>query len=66
MQLSKPEELYRVEADTSQKAVSATLSQPGPQGWHPVAFYSRKLLLAEQYYNARDIELLAIVDVLKH
>jgi len=32
----------------------------------PVAFYSRKLILAEQNYNIYDKELLAIIDILKN
>ena len=33
--------------------------------WHPMAYYSKKLILLELNYNIYDKELLAIVAVLK-
>ncbi len=34
--------------------------------WHPIAFWSRKLIPAETHYETHDQELLAIVAVFKH
>ena len=34
--------------------------------WHPVAFWSHKIILAEQNYKMHDQELLAIVKSFKH
>ncbi len=39
--------------------------QDADLNWHPVAYYSCKILLAEQNYETHDSELLAIVDVFK-
>jgi len=52
-----------IEADASDYALGAVLSQKGPDGKvHPVAYHSRKLTLAEMNYEIHDKELLAIVD----
>ena len=52
-----------VEADSSDYALGATLSQKQDDGRvHPVAFHSRKLIPAEMNYEIHDKELLAIVD----
>lgn len=56
-----------VETDASGFAIAAILSQlvlsalGDGQMWHPVAFYSRKMILAETRYETHDQELLAIV-----
>jgi hypothetical protein len=34
--------------------------------WHPVAFYSRKMVAAERNYDTHDGEMLAIVEAFKH
>jgi hypothetical protein len=52
---------FLMECDASDYALGAVLSQEGDDGkQHPVAFYSRKLLPAEQNYEIHDKELLAI------
>lgn len=57
-----------VETDASDFALGAVCSQqfPGDSVPHPIAFYSRKLLPAEQNYQVYDKELLAIVAAFKH
>ena len=34
--------------------------------WHPVAFWSRKMIAAELHYETHDTELLAIVMAFRH
>jgi len=43
--LPQDSELFRIEADSSDFASGAVLSQqlPGEEKWHPVAFYSTSL-----------------------
>jgi hypothetical protein len=61
----------KVETDASNFACSGILSQlqsirdENPQ-WHPVAFWSRKFIPAEQNYETYDQEMLAIVGAFKH
>ena len=59
---ANPAEPYIVEADASDFAIGAVLSQrtPSDKKVHPVAFYSRKLTAAERNYEIYDKELLAI------
>ena len=61
-----PEKRSRMETDASQFAIAGILSQIGnvevDPNWHPVAFYSRKLIAAERNYETHDQELLAIVE----
>ena len=55
-----------VETDLLDKAIRAEISQPdNKERMHLVAFYSRKLTLAELNYNIHDKELLAIVAAFK-
>ncbi|CAK9780322.1 unnamed protein product [Cutaneotrichosporon oleaginosum] len=56
--LTKP---YTVETDASDSAIGAILSQLIDGRLVPIAFFSRKLLPAEQNYEIHDKELLAIV-----
>ena len=57
---------YRVEADSSDFATGAILSQQGEDGkWHPIAFYSKSLSPVERNYEIHDKELLAIVRALE-
>ena len=57
----------RVETDASIVGLAGILSQLLDSGeWHPVAFWSRKLIPAESRYETHDQELLAIVMVFKH
>ncbi len=52
---------FRVEADASEGAVSAVLSQQQNGVWHPVAFMSKPLSATERNYEIYDKELLAIM-----
>ena len=60
----------RLETDASQFAISAIVSQLFASGehseWHPIAFWSRKLNLAEYNYETYNSELLAIIEGFKH
>ena len=57
---------YRVEADSSDFATGAVLSQEGEDGkWHPIAFYSKSLSPVERNYEIHDKELLAIIRALE-
>jgi hypothetical protein len=63
-----PEKRTRVETDASTFAIAAILSQLNEESgaWHPIAFWSRKLISAETRYETHDQELLAIVAAFKH
>ncbi|VDC03698.1 unnamed protein product [Peniophora sp. CBMAI 1063] len=53
---------FRVEADASDFATGAVLSQKAADGkWHPVAYFSKSLSEAERNYEIYDKELLAIM-----
>ena len=58
---------YRVEADSSDFATGAVLSQENPDDgkWHPVAFLSKSLSPVERNYEIHDKEMLAIVRALE-
>jgi len=60
-------EPFRIEADSSDFASGAVLSQqlPGEEKWHPVAFYSKSLSPVEQNYEIHDKEMLAIIHALE-
>ena len=61
-----PARPIRVETDASDKAIGGILGQPDDKGhWHPVAYFSRKLIPAECNYEVHDKELLAIVFAFK-
>ncbi|GAB7357799.1 hypothetical protein MBLNU459_g0615t2 [Dothideomycetes sp. NU459] len=52
----------RMETDASDYAIAAILSQLRENGeWHPIAYWSRKMVPAERNYETYDGELLAIV-----
>ncbi|SOV09702.1 uncharacterized protein UDID_19291 [Ustilago sp. UG-2017a] len=51
----------RLETDASDFAIAGVLKQEHEGRWHPVAFYSRKMSLAERNYEIHDKELLAVV-----
>lgn len=58
----QPDRKFILETDASDYAIGSILSQEDASGiLHPVAFDSRKLLLAELNYEIHDKELLAIV-----
>jgi len=60
-------EPYRIEADSSDFASGAILSQqlPREEKWHPVAFYSKSLSPVEQNYKIHNKEMLAIIHALE-
>ena len=58
--------LSYVEADTSNFALGAALSQIHEGRLHPVVFYSQKMILAELNYEVYDKEILTIVTALMH
>jgi len=60
-------EPFRIEADSSDFASGAILSQqlPGKEKWHPVAFYSKSLSPVERNYEIHDKEMLAIIHALE-
>ena len=65
--LAPPQEglKYRLTPDASAFGIGSTLEQLHPEGWRPVAFYSRKLNNAERNYTVTERELLAVVDSLR-
>jgi hypothetical protein len=54
---------FRIEADSSDFATGAVLSQQSPEDekWHPVAFLSKSLSAVERNYEIHDKEMLAII-----
>ena len=57
---------YKLEADSSDFATGAVLSQEGEDGkWHPVAFLSKSLSSVERNYDIHDKEMLAIIRALE-
>jgi len=60
-------EPFRVEADSSDFATGAVLSQQSTADgkWHPVAFYSKSLSSVERNYEIHDKEMLAIIHALE-
>lgn len=56
----------RLETDAFGKAIGGVLcQQDSDMNWHPIAYYSHKMLPAERNYETRDAELLAIVEDFK-
>ena len=76
-----PESHIQIETDASGYAIGGVLSQfdldsDAPPNdlnsnksdfsqWHPVAYFSRKMIPAETQYKIQDVELLAIVEAFK-
>ncbi len=63
-----PERHIRIETDASGYAIGGILSQLTPDNlgqWHPIAFFSRKIIPVETQYETHDKELLAIVKAFK-
>jgi len=60
-------EPFRVEADSSDFATGAVLSQQSTTDgkWHPVAFYSKSLSSMEWNYKIHNKEMLAIIRALE-
>ena len=78
LQYFDPECHIRIKTDASGYAIGGVLSQlasgTSPDGvvtkadlgqWHPVAFFSRKMIPAETRYETHDSKLLAIVETFK-
>src|SRR3979411_2375608 len=58
-----PGRVVYIDTDASDFGLGSVMSQKGGDGrFHPVAFHSQKLILAEINYDIHDKELLAIVD----
>ena len=58
----------RIETDVSSYAIGGVFSQltlDNLSWWHPVAFFSHKMISAETRYKTHDSELLAIVETFK-
>lgn len=63
MDYNKP---WRIKPDGLGFAIGGVLSQKNQKGkWHPVAFLSKEMSLAEQNYNIYDRELLAMIHCLE-
>ena len=63
-----PEHHIWIETDVSGYAIGGVLNQLTLDDlgrWHPVAFFSRKMISAETKYETHDGELLAIVEAFK-
>ena len=60
--------LIQIETNALKYALAGILTQlqEDNKQWHPVAFHSRKMILAEWNYETHDQELLAIVTAFKH
>jgi hypothetical protein len=56
-----PEIPIQIETDASDLAIGACLIQEHKGTRMPIAYYSRKIGLAEQNYDIHDKELLAVV-----
>jgi len=56
--------LYRLEADSSDYASGAVLSQKVNDKWHPIAYMSKALNKMERNYEIYDKEMLAIMNAL--
>jgi len=67
--LMSPQDLepFQVEADSSDFATGAVLSQQSTADgkWHPVVFYSKSLSSVEQNYKIHNKEMLAIIRALE-
>jgi hypothetical protein len=62
-----PDLPIRLHTDASSVAISGILSQlHSDSQWHPVAFFSRKCIPAECNYGIPDLEMLAIVECMRH
>ena len=59
--------MYRVEADASDFATGAMISQQSSEDgmWHPIAFFSKSLSPVERNYEIHDKEMLAIIRALE-
>ena len=64
----KPSRQIIFEWDASRFAIKAILSQLVglTDQWHPMAFWSSKMALAERNYGVEELEMLAIIEACKH
>jgi hypothetical protein len=62
----EPSRSIRLETDASEHALAGILSQSFEDGWHPIAYFSRKFSGAELLYPVYDKELMAIVMSFRH
>jgi hypothetical protein len=60
-----PDKRYILDIDVSAFAVGAALQQDFKDGCHPITYFSKSLLPAEQNYDIYDRELLVIIYTLK-
>jgi hypothetical protein len=67
LSFAQDEKPFRLEADSSDYATGAVLSQQSDSDgkWHPVAFYSKSLNAVERNYEIHDKEMLAIIRALE-
>jgi RNase H-like domain found in reverse transcriptase/Reverse transcriptase (RNA-dependent DNA polymerase) len=65
LKLPDPAKPYVVKTDASTSGIGVELEQEEDDGFHPVAFASRKLQPAEVSYRVHDLELMAIVYALR-
>ena len=67
MLVSQESDLFQIEADSSDFATEAVLSQQltKDRKWHPVAFYSKSLSSMEWNYKIHDKEMLVIIYALE-
>ena len=56
----------QLETDSSGFAIAAVLSQRHPDGFRPVAYWSRQMTNVKRRYGAHDGELLAVVESVRH
>src|SRR5712664_1356826 len=59
--LPRPTRQFRLEADSSDYAVGAVLSQLQDDKWHPIAYLSKALTETQRNYEIYDKEMLAIM-----
>jgi hypothetical protein len=57
---------FVLKTDASDQAIGVELSQDQGDSLHPIAFYSRKLSLAELNYPIHEWEFLALIAAMKH
>ena len=61
-----PAKPFTVTSDASSRAIGAVLTQDHGRGQQPIAFFSRKLNPTELNFAAYELELLALIEALKH
>ena len=65
--LARPDfsKTFKIQADASNFAIGAVLTQEGEDGEHPIVYVSRVLTSAEKNYTVTERELLAIIFAIK-